>query len=724
MTSFSLSDEMLLSIDEPGAIENCCLQSSIGKKLPNAFYVHISAIEKLDPLLHLHYNRFLSIIGTQIEPTNIVKFHTNESKISFLFYPEFDTDPHPPLHTSIQVDLKDGSINYRDYSTVDNPPILHRKETFVTSEYPNYEEFAQLTRQEERLGLLDSTSFIGTLKGWQDCLEEKGVEIRGHRIFIITEDGEEVEVSDLNFPLNFNRQSPISDSPKIQRHRAAMVRRDISRPMRLALEANLFNQDTTFFDYGCGYGGDVKRIGANGYISNGWDPHYFPDNPIISADIVNIGYVINVIECLVERREALLKAWELTQQVLLVAAQVLIDDVKRGQVAYGDGFITRKNTFQKYYQQEELKVYIDQVLGVDSIPIALGIYFVFRDPTQAEAFRASRCRSRLSTPRIRYLDKRFEDYQELLQPLMTFVTERGRLPLPGEFLQEAELKAEFGRISRAFQVILQATDQQEWDMIAKKRRSDLLLYLALQEFSDYPKLKEIAPVVQRDIRGIFGSYKKAREEAEEMLFSLGDLSIIAECCAESTIGNKRANSLYVHVSALPELDYRLRVYEGCASRTIGRMDEATLIKFHTKIPKISYLFYPDFDTEPHPTLHTSMQIDLRDLHVSYRDYSDDDDPPILHRKETVLTPDYPGYEKFAKLSQQEENWGLLDDMNAIKTRKGWQRCLEEHCAEIRNYRLYWRKDVDPYRLKLAQSARKARQKSKMVVASDEISMEG
>ncbi|MFB2881624.1 DNA phosphorothioation-associated putative methyltransferase [Floridanema aerugineum] len=722
MTSFSLSDELLFRLEEPGAIETCCLQSAIGKKLPNALYVHISAIEKLDPLLRLHYNRFLSIVDRQIDRANIVKFHTNEAKISFLFYPEFDTDPHPALQASIQVDLKDRSINYRNYSTADNPPILHRKETFVTEEYPNYAEFAELTRQEEILGLLDKTNFIGTLRAWQECLDEKGIEIRNHRIFIITESGEELDFKENNYQLPITNYQLLF--PQIQRHRAAMVRRDISRPVRLALEANIFNQDSTFFDYGCGYGGDVKRIAEQGFVSYGWDPYYFPYNHIIAADIVNIGYVINVIECQKERREALLKAWELTKQVLIVSAQVLIDDERRGQVAYNDGFITRKNTFQKYYQQEELKVYIDQVLEVDSIPIALGIYFVFRDPIQAENFRASRCRSRLSTPRVKYIDKRFEDYQELLQPLMNFFTERGRLPLPGEFPQEAELKAEFGRISRAFQVILQATDQQEWDMITEKRYSDLLLYLALQNFNESHKLKDIPPVIKRDIKGLFGSYRNAKEAAEGMLFSLGNLSIINKCCEASQIGSKRANALYVHVSALPELDYRLRIYEGCASRTIGRMDGATLIKFHTKQPKISYLFYPDFDTEPHPALHTSMQIDLRDLHVSYRDYSDSTDPPLWHRKETVLTPDYPDYEKFAKLSQQEESWGLFDHLHSIRTLKGWQGCLDEHCAEIRNYRLYWQKNADPYRLKLAQSAKKARQKSKMVVASDEISMEG
>ncbi|MCL1463141.1 DNA phosphorothioation-associated putative methyltransferase [Argonema galeatum] len=732
--------QIISRLQEPGILENCCQGSQVGKKLPNALYVHISAIAKLDPMLRLHYERFSQIIATGMDGANIIKFHTTEPKISYLFYPDFDTDPHPTLRASVQIDLQNSCgtdlqnscgtdlqnscgtdlqnscgtgvspvISYRDYSNAENPPILHRKETFVTPDYPQYAEFDQLTRQEEKLGLLNHTSVIGTRKGWLQCLENEGVEIQGHRVVRATEKGggewESGGVGEKES--NPNYQLSI---PKIERHRAAIVRSDFSRPVRLALEANLLNDNTTFFDYGCGHGGDVTRLTERGYTCSGWDPYYFPNNPHNSADIVNIGYVINVIEFIDERREALQTAWELTSQVLLVSAQVLIDDEKQGQIAYGDGAITRHNTFQKYYEQEELKIYIDQVLGVDSIPIALGIYFVFRDETKAQNFRAYRCRSRLYTPKILTAFKHFEDYKDLLASLMAFVTERGRLPVPGELASEAEIKFEFGKISRAFQVILQATDQEEWDEITEKRRSDLLLYLALGKFSDRPKFRYLAPAVKQDIKAFFGNYNLACQISDRILFSLGDLSIIAKCCEESAIGHKRPNALYIHVSALSQLDYRLRIYEGCASKTIGRMDGATLIKFHTNKPKISYLFYPYFDTEPHPVLYTSMHIDLRDLHVTYRDYEDFKDPPVWHRKETVVTPNYPGYDKFAKLSQQEENRGLFDDWNAIKTIKGWQRCLEEHCAEIRNYHLYWRKDADPYRIKLVRSAIRARKK--------------
>ena len=50
---------------------------------------------------------------------------------------------------------------------------------------------------------------------------------------------------------------------------------------------------------------------------------------------------------------------------------------------------------------------------------------------------------------------------------MDFVTERGRLPIKDELFSEAEIIGEFGSLHRAFQVVLQVTDQQEWHQIAE-----------------------------------------------------------------------------------------------------------------------------------------------------------------------------------------------------------------------------------------------------------------
>ena len=314
---------------------------------------------------------------------------------------------------------------------------------------------------------------------------------------------------------------PISELPEIERHRAAIFRIELSRPVRLAIEWTILNKDTTFFDYGCGHGGDIQRTANLGYTSAGWDPYYRPDVPCTRADVVNLGYVLNVIEDIDERRQALINAWQLTCKVLIVSAQVLINDRSSVQIAYGDGIVTRRNTFQKYYDQEELKNYIDEVLNVDAVPVALGIYFVFQDEQERESFRALRFRSRTTTPRVRIPSKRFEDYQEQLAPLMAFVTERGRLPVKAELPDKPQLMAEFGSIQRAFKVILQATDEAEWDAIAYRRSLDILVYLALTQFSQRPTPNQLAPEIRHDIKAFFGSYQEACEVADKMLFSLG-----------------------------------------------------------------------------------------------------------------------------------------------------------------------------------------------------------
>ena len=680
-----------------------CQSCPIGKLLPDSLYVHRSALSALDPVLQEYERQARQLLGDSFAFT-LVKFHwvrgtngeRNQVKISYLFYPDFDADPHPALHTSIQVDLATGQVTLRDYSQSANPPILHRKETLVAPDYPLYAVFAELTRQEEQLGLLSHPLFIGTRQNWQLRLQEYGVSIQGHQV----------------------KQTPKLPIHPIQRHRAAIVRTDLSKPVRVALEAGLLTQGATFFDYGCGHGTDIKLLSQQGYVSEGWDPHYRPDAPRIPADIVNLGYVINVIEDPVERREALIKAWGLTRQVLIVAAQVLVEDVTRGQIAYGDGIVTRRNTFQKYYDQEELKAYIDEVLGVDAIPVALGIYFVFRNEAQAQTFRASRFRSRATTPRIQKQVKRFEDYRELLTPLMDFVTERGRLPIKGELSTEAEITRELGSLPRAFQLILQVTDQAEWHQIAEQRKQDLMLYLALTKFGYRPRLNQLSSEVQQDIKALFGTYRQACIEADAMLHSLGDLSLVTQKCQSSSVGIQGSHSLLVHLSALESLDPVLRLYEGCASRTLGRPNKATLVQFYSRQPKIAYLFVPDFDRDPHPAIHTRMEIDLRNLHVRYQDFDQEDNPPLIHRKDALVLPDYPHYAKFAKLTRQEEDWGLLEDPRSIRYIQGWESCLRVHGATLQGHRVIWRKDVDPYQKKLLQSQIRTRQKQRLHTRND------
>ena len=137
---------MFCSLDDFGAIASTCQRSKVGKLLPDALYVHVSALPALDPILQDSEQEARQIAAPP-EVVTLVKFNTEKPSISYLVYPNFDAEPHPALQASIQVDLRSREVNYRSYSDTGNPFILHRKETFVTTDYPLYQQFATLTRQ-------------------------------------------------------------------------------------------------------------------------------------------------------------------------------------------------------------------------------------------------------------------------------------------------------------------------------------------------------------------------------------------------------------------------------------------------------------------------------------------------------------------------------------------------------------------------------------------------
>ena len=71
--------------------------------------------------------------------------------------------------------------------------------------------------------------------------------------------------------------------------------------MQALARYGLINPSIEVMDYGCGRGDDVRGLTANGIEAYGWDPHNAPDGPKREADIVNLGFVINVIEDFDER---------------------------------------------------------------------------------------------------------------------------------------------------------------------------------------------------------------------------------------------------------------------------------------------------------------------------------------------------------------------------------------------------------------------------------------
>ena len=469
--------------------------------------------------------------------------------------------------------------------------------------------------------------------------------------------------------------------------KTAISRWSLSRPVALGVEDGLISKKRSFFDYGCGRGGDIRRLYDMGIEVSGWDPAYFPEEERTPADVVNLGYVTNVIEDLEERAVVLYAAWSLARRLLIVSARL---DWEAGQVAgnyQGDGIVTRKQTFQKFYTQEELRDWIRTVLDHDVVAAAPGIFYLFRDPSEEQAFVASRVVRRQPRPTVRFSESEFKANKTLLQPLMGFVSERGRFPVDEELAEGPDIKNVFGSIARAFALVRRVTGAEEWDVIRRQRTEDTLVYLALAAFPKRPRFSELPTELRNDVRAFFGTYKKACEQADTLLYSAGDQKMISLACAQSEVGKLLPDALYVHHSALSKLPAILRVYAGCAQQLCGSVNGMTLVKLYRERPKVSYLTYPNFENIAHPILAEAVIADLARLTICHRSYRTYDNPPILHRKELFVSREHPLRERFARLSRREEKLGLLLHTSRIGTRGGWYSVLESHGLTVRGHRV-------------------------------------
>ncbi len=474
---------------------------------------------------------------------------------------------------------------------------------------------------------------------------------------------------------------------EIPRHRTALIRNDLSRPLRIALADGLLGDHRTFLDYGCGRGGDVRRLADVGIESVGWDPVHAPEGPRRRSSVVNLGYVVNVIERIDERRDTLKQAWRLAEEVLVVSARLVDERPDRPAATLEDGVVTRLGTFQKFFGQSELKAWIDQVLDVQSVAAAPGVFYVFRRDDARAGFLASRFRRSGAGPRIGVSERLTLQHRDLLDALAAFLIERGRLPMANELPSHDRLVEALGSVKRAYRLLVSVSDPDGWEEVRKARAEDLLVYFALAKFEGRPRLSELPLDMQGDVKAFFGSYAAACDAADDLLFSLGQPERLAAALAATPMGKLLPTALYVHVETVAELPVLLRLYEGCGRAVLGSVDGATLVKLRRDEPKLSYLCYPGFERVAHPPLTESVSMHLQTFKVRTRRYDQSANPPILHRKETFVGSSHPLRSRFERLTRAEEKAGLFADTARIGNLSGWRTVLDETGVDIIGHRV-------------------------------------
>lgn len=634
-----------------------------GKRLPSALYVHVGSNGDDAAGLPLELADLLSRVREQLElgvEFNVVKFNTEALKLSFLAYPNFFENPHPQLAEAVAIDLATGKARRTSYRERPNPPILHRKETFLPSEHSAIPEFEALTKAEEAAGLFENSSTIGFKLNWERLLSEKGLGYEGHKL--IKQNGaSEAETGD-------------QESPTIDRHKTAISRYDLSKPVKTLLEYGLLEPESSMLDYGCGLGADVDGLTALEHDVTGWDPVHRPEGEKRKAAVVNLGYVINVIEDPAERVETLIDAWNHAQQLLVVSAMIQGQETYAYAKEFGDGVLTQRNTFQKYFEQTELQAYIEDALDHEAVPVALGIFYVFRDTARTQDFLSGRNKRAIDWEQIsqsigferpqrerRPRLSTYEKHKELIDAFWTRMLELGRVPKKEEFGRFEEVRSACRSANQAALLFVEKFGQGTLDEARRRRKEDLLVYLADGEFQKRrTPFNHLSKRLRTDIRTFFGSYSAACDESRRILFDAGDPDELEDAIEGLEFGwlDAKEGHFTIHRTLLNELPVILRLYVACGTRMFGDPNETDLIKIHLRSGKLTLQIYDDFDGQQLPVLKTRIKIDLRRYFVNVFDHTEGPEHQMLFFKERFLPPEYPGRDKMEAYSKRLRKLGL------------------------------------------------------------------
>lgn len=626
----------------------------VGKRVGGSLYVHSSALDEATrPIVE----RAVALAGGF--QWNVAK--VSPGSVSLLLYEDFDAAGFPALLASVKVDLETGKTAATDYRKRENPPILHRKETLLPANDPRRPRFAALTRAAEEHGLFAEPTRIGTQRQWAELLASKGLRVEGHAMVPIG-----------------------AESVEVARHKTAIPRRDLSHPMQLAVAHGVLPPGSTVFDYGCGLGDDVAALSAAGFEAFGWDPHHAPDGPRRPADTVNLGFVLNVVEDRHERAETLKTAYFFARRVLVVAVMVLGKTALAGLRPYRDGHLTSRSTFQKYFGQQELRDFIEEVLGEAPVALGTGVFAVFRDKDlEQEVLLRRRARTIVrpvgmrppERPRVGIVPPRpalAERLKPELETLWGAMLERGRALDAEEFPADLRNRFQAAKVSLARATELCLSDLFEQDHLAAAavaRREDLLVHFAMLLFPGAPRYATLARSIQRDVRAFFGSHAAALQEARNLIFSAGKTEKVrnaVEQAIASGLGALRDGDTFrfsAHV--LDRMPVVLRVFVCCGGLLRGGVEGADFIDVKLGAPRLSFIACADASARL-PVVSERTRVDLSRAKVMV----EQPEGMVLYLKGRFMPADAPGRDE-----QQAFDGKLLG--SGIVSEDGRGPCLAE-----------------------------------------------
>jgi len=419
----------------------------------------------------------------------------------------------------------------------------------------------------------------------------------------------------------------------LDRSKTAISRSNFSTPVQHLLERMLLTKNRSFFDYGCGKGDDVAGLIELGFNASGWDPAFKPNTTIDRAEIINLGFVLNVIENPSERISVLKKAWELADGALMISVISKYDMPGTSLNRLNDGYVSNAGSFQKYYEPGELKNYVDEILDIESLPVTPFQVLCFKNEdyeqsylaTSSSSFRTSSISIAPIHPlRKSRISKCIEDFiasdQDAWEEIIGIFQEYGISP-PVSYFSSQEILQTCGVTSDdLLHSILEMYGEHQSYQTVQKAKNSLLVQLALAFFRGKPKSKHYSVLSREAIKAHFGSFSNALEKSRSILFSIGDPKIISDLCDLSNIGIEDEQALYVHRSCIPHLHPILQTYIQVGQLFYCDLSAGDIFKIHKMSGKLTLLIYDDYEELDEPILNRRIKIDYPKRRISFYDH--------------------------------------------------------------------------------------------------------
>ena len=176
--------------------------------------------------------------------------------------------------------------------------------------------------------------------------------------------------------------------------------------------------------------------------------------------------------------------YSLAKKLLVIS--VMLPNQKTIGEPYRDGILTKRNTFQKFFTPQDLKLFVQDNLDVEAISVAPGVFFVFKDKEFEQQFVINRTRARNSLLRISRVPRekpvkvkrnrkqeKYDANAEILEKLWLRWLELGRDPKSDELEFVDEIKESFGTIGQALSFLLWFHDKAIVEEASKIRKEDL-----------------------------------------------------------------------------------------------------------------------------------------------------------------------------------------------------------------------------------------------------------